>query len=387
MDAAEFKDSPAGTLIPTIEGQAAFVPNPLPPSIDYAAIIDPLSDALLAVGEMNASGRKIDNPYLVIRPLQRLEARLSSALEGTYTTADALALADADENAVVSEETKEVRNYVRAFDFAEHALNDLPISNRLIKGIHEVLLAGVQSGRGRNKRPGEFKDTQNFIGGRGRLIKNARFVPPPPHESQLAMAELECFINREDKQGIPPLVEAALVHYQFETIHPFGDGNGRVGRILIPILLLERGIIDKPLLFVSPAIDGHKDRYVDHMLDVSRNGDWTNWLRFFLEIVANSARNATRTIDRLDALRRDYANRISQSGGSARFTTVAEQLFAKPVISIPQVAQIMGVTYPAAQNAVRRLSELGILEEIPSSTQPKRFVAWEVIHASESWNE
>ena len=384
MDPSAFKNSPAGTLIPTLEGQSAFVPDPLPPAIDYAAIIDVLSDALLAVGEMNASGRKIDDPYLVIRPLQRLEARLSSALEGTYTTADALALADADDDAPVSEETREVRNYIRAFDYAETALRDLPLSNRLIKGTHAMLLSGIQGSRGGNKRPGEFKDTQNFIGGRSRSIKDARFVPPPPRETEDAMADLERFLNREDRAGIPPLVEAALLHYQFETIHPFGDGNGRVGRILIPIFLLERGLIDKPLLFVSPAIDGQKDVYVDHMLEVSRSGAWTPWLRFFLDVVARSARGATRTIDRLESLRKDFADRISSAGGSARYITVADRLFSTPVITIPRVATIMGVTYPAAQNAVRRLVELGILEELEGSSQPRRFIAWKVIEASEA---
>lgn len=383
MNPAEFKDSSAGTLIPTIKGEYAFVPKPLPPTVDHNAIIGPLSEALMAIGELNASGRRIADPYLVIRPLQRLEARLSSALEGTYTTADALALAEADESAAVSDDTREVRNYIRAFDYAKTALEELPISNRLIKGVHRTLLSNVHGERGGNKRPGEFKDQQNFIGGRGRRIKDARFIPPPPRETEDAMADLERYINRPDGSRASALVDTALIHYQFETIHPFGDGNGRVGRILIPIYLLSIGVLHAPLLFISPAIDGRKDEYVDRMLDVSKRGDWANWFCFFLDVVARSARSATSTIDRLEALRRDFQDRIARSGGSARFGVVADSLFVSPVVTIPKVAELMGVTYPAAQNAVKRLTEQEILVPIEGRGQPRRFISWAVIDASE----
>ena len=197
------------------------------------------------------------------------------------------------------------------------------------------------------------------------------------------MSDLERYLNREPTDGIPPLIDAALMHYQFETIHPFSDGNGRVGRILIPIYLLSKGVLDSPLLFVSPAIDGRKDEYVDRMLAVSKEGDWTGWLLFFLEVVTNAARSATRTIDRLDTLRRSFNERISQAGGSARYATAAEGLFATPVTTVRRIADLLGVSYPAAQNTVRRLADLGILEEVKGSGQPRRYICWAVIEASE----
>lgn len=383
MDPTQFKGSPSGTLIPTIQGQMAFMPSPLPPAIDLTAIIGRLSSALLTLGALNASARSLDNPYVVIRPLQRLEARLSSAMEGTYTTADALALAEADSGTDIDDDTREVRNYIRAFDYGRETLQELPVSNRLIKGIHAQLLSSLGKGRGGgSKRPGEYKDQQNFIGGRTRNIADARFVPPPPHETETAMSDLERYLNR-DVDHVPALIDAALMHYQFETIHPFGDGNGRVGRILIPLYLIQRSVLESPILFVSPAVEGRKDEYVDRMLAVSREGLWSDWINFFLEVIEISARSTIETISRLEALRADFRDRIAKSGGSARYATVADALFASPVTTIPQVASLTGVSYPAAQNAVRRLVDLQILTEVDGTSQPKRYISWPVLDASE----
>lgn len=383
MDSSSFKESPSGTLIPTVGGQSAFVPNPLPPNIDHAALAVPMAETMLALGELNSTGRGIADPMLVIRPLQRREALLSSAMEGTFTTANQLALAEADEDLQLDAATLEVRNYLRAFDTADRLRHEIPVSGRMIKEIHRVLLAQTNPGRGASKRPGEYKNQQNFIAGGDRRIENARFIPPPPREAEEAMNALEHFLNRDDKGQIPPIVESALLHYQFETIHPFADGNGRVGRILVPIHLMAVGVLDRPLLYLSPAVEGRKDEYVDLMLNVSRSGAWTDWLLFYLELVRASCVAATEVLNRLEALRAKYREAISETGGSARYITLADDLFLTPVTTIPKVAERLGVTYPAAKNAVDRLIELGILAELESYSNPRRFICWDITDISE----
>lgn len=379
MKLADFKGSPSGTLIPTIAGQHAFVPNPLPPTIDYPAIIGPFSRAMQAIGELNGLAHQLENPLLVIRPLQRQEALSSSAMEGTFTTANALALAEADADQYVDEATKEVRNYVRAFDEARGLLSQIPLSNRLIKATHRVLLSGLSTRRGANKQPGEYKTQQNFIGGGSRRIEEARFVPAPPHETEIAMAALERYLNRPEDDGIPPLIDTALMHYQFETIHPFADGNGRVGRILIPIYLIQRGILQQPLLYFSPAVEGLKGDYVDRMLAVSRLGAWTDWLIFFLDAVTAACAKAAETIEKLLALRDRFRRQIAESGGSARYSILADRLFASPVMSAPEAATLLQVSYPAAQNALARLESLGIVSGLEYTSHPKRYISAAVL--------
>lgn len=383
MDPIEFKDSPAGSLTPTIAGQQAFIPNPLPPQIDYPAIIGPFSRAMQAIGELNGLGHQLENPLVVIRPLQRHEALLSSAMEGTFTTANALALADAEADQYIDEATKEVRNYIRAFDEALRMLQEIPVSNRLIKAVHRALLSGLTTQRGANKQPGEYKTQQNFIGGATRRIEDARFVPPPPQETEIAMTALERYLNREHDAGIPPLIDAALMHYQFETIHPFADGNGRVGRILIPIYLMQRGILQQPLLYFSPAVEGQKARYVDMMLGVSRHGAWSAWIVFFLEAVTAACAKSADTIGRLLALRDRFRQQIAESGGSARYSIISDRLFSTPVISAPEAATLLQVSYPAAQNALTRLEKLGILTELTYTSHPKRFIATSVLEITD----
>lgn len=332
-----------------------------------------------AIGELNGLAHQLENPLVVIRPLQRQEALSSSAMEGTFTTANALALADADADQYVDEATKEVRNYVRAFDEARRMLDEVPVSNRLIKATHRVLLSGLSTLRGANKQPGEYKSQQNFIGGGSRRIEDARFVPPPPHETELAMAALERYLNRIEDNGFPPLIDTALMHYQFETIHPFSDGNGRVGRILIPIYLIQRGVLQQPLLYFSPAVEGQKERYVDAMLAVSKRGAWTDWLVFFLEAVTAACAKSADTIGRLLTLRDKFRRQIAESGGSARYAVIADRLFFSPVTSAPEAAALLQVSYPAAQNALTRLENLGIVSSLDYTSHPKRYISTPVL--------
>ena len=315
-------------------------------------------------------------------------------MEGTYTTADALALAETDDAGITDPQTIEVRNYIRALELAQRLLTELPISSRLIKLIHQSLLSGVAPGRGTFQSPGEFKIHQNFIGGGNRQIENARFVPPPPAETLDSMADLERYIHRHNRGGIPPIIDAALIHYQFEAIHPFADGNGRVGRILVPIHLMNVGVLDRPLLYVSPAAEGRKDDYVELLLNVSKTGDWTTWIEFFLQLIVASCEKASETIAELERLRNEYRRRISTGRMSARLLMLADHLFMTPVITIPRAAELLGVTYPAAKNAIERLIELEILEELflaslhvfddPTNLphHPKRFICRAVVTLS-----
>jgi Fic family protein len=380
MDYDAFRGSPSGRLVPTIHDQLAFVPHPLPPALDLSSMMVEFGETMQAIGDLNGISRQLPNPYMVIRPLQRREALTSSSMEGTHASPDDLVLLEAGEEHAADDSTREVLNYIKALNEAERSLAELPISHRIITNSHRILLAGLSKHRGANKRPGEYKQVQNFIG--GKTIEEARFMPPPPAEADVCMNQLEAYINRGDRDLIPPLVDAALIHYQFETIHPFADGNGRVGRILIPIFLIERGVLEKPLLYISPYLEDHKDKYIDLMYEVSRTGAWLEWISFFLRSVKASCREAIDTIHALRQLQDEYrerAHKVSRSGTAIR---IVDSLFEKPVISIPDAAAIAGVTYPPAAAAVQRLVEAGILRELITETQPRRFMAPEVVMIS-----
>lgn len=381
MNYDDFQASPSGKLVRSREDHWTFLPNPLPPKLDFSNLIEPLQDASMAIGNLNGSGRQIENPYLVIRPLLRREALLSSSMEGTFTTANALVLAETG-TGKVDETSQEVFNYILAFEQSRKMLEKIPLSNRLIKGAHNTLLSNLGAARGAGKSPGEYKNQQNFIGGSSRNIDDARFVPPSPEHTEDAMAKLEQYINRDASNNIPPLIDAALMHYQFETIHPFADGNGRVGRILIPLYLIQKKILNLPLLFVSTAVEGRKQDYVDAMLEVSKTGDWNSWIEYFLQILTASCNSTVDTIYRLLALQTEFRRVAASSGGSAKLAMLTDELFSTPIISIPNAARIMNVSYPAAQNAVNKLVTLKILEELKQTNHPRHYACWQVVNAT-----
>lgn len=378
MDNSLFRESSPGHLVPTIQDAFAFVPNPLPPEIDLAAIFMDYGRAMAAIGTLNAKIAQLSNPQLIIRPLQRREALTSSSMEGTYTTSDELALLEAGADQNTRADTREVLNYVTALMHAVDLMKQLPICHRLIKETHAKLLSGLPLGRGGNKRPGEYKQDQNWIG--GLTPKDARFVPPPPAETQTAMDAMEAFINRPDSTELPPLLEAALVHYQFETIHPFADGNGRVGRILIPLLLMSRELISTPVFYPSASLEGRKDEYIDRMFSVSSKGEWTEWLRFFLEICSDTCLNSVAIIDRMLTLQLDYREKAMASFRSNNVLILIDQLFSTPVVSTPVVRDLLGVTHRAARMTIAKLEQIGVLEKITSGV-PEYFAAKGIIKA------
>jgi Fic family protein len=378
MNPDDFRSSPSGRLIPTIQGCHAFVPNPLPPTaIDLALAASPLERAAQALGELSGIGRALRNPALLIKPFTRIEAVASSKIEGTVTTFSELFLLEAGSEQARAD-TKEVRNYSRALEHGLALLATLPISIRLIRELHTVLMEGVEPSRGARLTPGEFKKDQNWIG--ARLIQNARFIPPPPKEAMEALFELEKYIHQTDE--LPLLIQLALVHYQFETIHPFPDGNGRVGRLLIPLILCERKVLSQPLLYVSPFFEKHYDEYIDTMYDVSKSGLWGRWVNFFLRAVEWSSRNAIQKAHALQDLQRLYHQRVQSARSSALLARLVDALFDIPAINIPFAAQHLGVTYHAAQNNIERLVKLGIISDNDSYKRPKWFFATEIMLVS-----
>lgn len=379
MDDRLFSQSSPGYLTTAIQGINAFVPNPLPPQLDFAALFSDYGDAMGAMGLLNAKINQLKNPHLIIASLQRREALLSSAMEGTYTTSDELALLQAGAEIGARTDTREVLNYVEALNHSVALMRELPICHRLIKEAHQRLLGGLPQGRGGNKRPGEYKTDQNWIG--GPTPQTARFVPPPPDHAQLAMDSLERFLNREDAGAIPPLLEAALVHYQFETIHPFADGNGRVGRILIPLILLSRAAIPSPVFYPSASMEGRKDEYIDRMFAVSTSGDWTGWLRFFLQICGDTCRTSVEVIDRILSLQHDYREQAMKSFRSNNVIILIDHLFAAPVVSTPIAMRLLNVTHRAARMTIANLESIGILEKLPGPSVPDYFVARAILRA------
>jgi Fic family protein len=378
LDKAAFQRSPAGRLVPTLHGQFGFVPNPLPPVISSDAILNGLVNATQALGELNGVLRTLADPYLLIQPLQAREALTSSSMEGTFTTVDALLLAEAGFGGAQGNDTREVFNYSIALRKAVSSLEKIPLSLRTIRGVHSDLMRGVTRIRGANVRAGEFKQHQNWIG--AAAIEAARFVPTPPSETPDCLSQLELYLHRPDRDRTPALIDAALMHYQFETIHPFADGNGRVGRILIPVMLYERRALTHPALFPSRALEMRKDDYIDRMFEVSRSGDWIGWINFFMEIVAQTCRDTIATADTLMTMRERYRKQLQEAGRSALLLSSVDRLFIHPVFSIPQLAEHLDVTYPAAQKNLNTLRRLGIVEEVNGTSHPKYFAAREILN-------
>jgi len=374
----DFIASPSGVLVRTDHGQRAFVPNRLPPpTINLQRLIKPWSEALDAIGELNGIGRTIANPYLLIRPLQRREVVSSSSMEGTYTTVDELLIAEVNETSVTTPDTREVLNYMNALTEAIDSLARVPLSLRTIRDAHRSMLRNVGRNRGAMVRPGEFKQFQNFIGGPG-TIEEARFIPPPPRECMACLQDLESYIH-DDENDLDTLINSALIHYQFETIHPFADGNGRVGRMLIILHLFMKRKLVQPLLYLSPVFEERKDEYIDRMYAVSSKGDWEGWIIFYLIAMRDAARQTIWLTDQIFSLQRDYRARLQKTRMSANLLSVVDALFEHPVISIPAIQANLQVTYPAAKKNVDILVRHNILTEIEGSTNPRLFAARDII--------
>jgi Fic family protein len=384
MDPCKFI-KPSGTLVPTIQGQKAFIPAGLPPDLNLTAIQQTLSEADQKLGELRGIGRYLPNPYLLIRPLQRKEAIASSNIEGTYTSLPELLMFEsgADDSHRTTVDTREVFNYVTALQNGMEMLDHIPVSNRMIHELHKILLKGLPRSRTGYYEAGQYRSEQNFIG-KSKDVSKSRFNPPPPPVHLDCMRDLEHFINDGAMFGLPPLVFAALIHYQFETIHPFPDGNGRVGRLLIPIILRSKQVMDQPLLYMSQYFEDNKDEYTDMMLKVSCKSEWVQWVSFFLRGVTQSCEKTIVTIHKVMQLQEEYKARCQQARSSALLLKIIDKLFETLLINTPAIQELTGTSYTAAKNNIAKLIDCGIVEELKYDGRTKFFFSKELTALFES---
>jgi Fic family protein len=353
----------------------AFVPPPLPPVVTFSEeLVSALSAADWRLGSLGGAGVWLPNPHLLIRPFIRREAVLSSRIEGTQAGVADLVLFEAAPEAAAAPDTQEVANYVGALQFAVQPNRKLPLSLRLIRDLHRQLMTGA---RGEHHTPGEFRRSQNWIGPPGALLSEARFVPPPIDEMNECLDAFEKYLHASSET--PPLIRLAMIHYQFEAIHPFLDGNGRIGRLLISLLLHEWGLLPQPLLYLSAFFERRRTEYYDKLLAVSQHGDWTAWLLFFLEGVAEQAGDATTRAVRLVALRERYRGILQRVRASALPLRLVDYLFDRPAITVSQAEHLLGVTWRAASLIVDKLVEAGVLREVTGRERNRIFVAEEIL--------
>jgi Fic family protein len=351
----------AGRYVRQTTGYRAFVPAPLPPAppVAYGGELQTLlSNADRDLARLDAIASLLPNPDLFVAMYVRHEAVLSSQIEGTQSTLEDVLAFEADAlRDDTPKDVEEVVNYVRAMNHGLARLPTLPLSLRLLREIHGELMAGV---RGGDKSPGEFRTSQNWIGGRGSTLASASFVPPPPHEVMNALGALEKFLH-EARGSVPLLVRCGLAHAQFETIHPFLDGNGRVGRLLITLMLCEDGALSRPLLYLSLYLKAHRAEYYDRLTAIRTQGHWEQWLGFFLRGVAITARMATQTARDIVAMRDGHRNAVAKN---AKALVLLDALFRQPTISVNRVAHAVGCTFPTAAKLVRDFEARGWLREL-----------------------
>jgi Fic family protein len=334
------------------------------------AVVRLLARAEHRLGTVSGAASRLINPYLVSAQMLRREAILSSRIEETIATPEQVALMELDGEGR-TEETREVGNFVRAMEHALTAVQaGIPITGRLLLETHKVLMTGV---RGDRERPGEFRTTQNFIG-RSTDIHAARFVPPPHLELPALLGDLEHLVN-EDVESMPTLARIAVAHYQFETIHPFRDGNGRIGRLIATLMLVREGLLPGPFVPLSSALERRREEYVDLLLRVSMKGDWNSWLTFFFECVIESADEAIGLITALDRLRAEFYARMQAARSSVLLIKLVDALFARPATTIAEVGKLLGVTPATASASISKLEDAGILREITGRTRDRVYVS------------
>jgi cell filamentation protein, protein adenylyltransferase len=385
LNAKEFAKMTPGRLVRAMplsaeeQNLVAFVPAPLPPVIPLTnKLFNLTSDVSNALGRLQGIAGALPDPKILIRSFVRREAQLSSYIENTYANYEEVAAADQDEpkHSLASDDVRETLNAERAIEVGVEAVftKGYPVTNNLLRQMHRVLLSGVRG----EECAGHFRQKQVYIGRETEGVDHARFVPTPPHLLNDLMSDFESYARSKDV--LPALVQIGLVHYQFETIHPFKDGNGRLGRILILLGLCQHALLKVPLINASLYFERNKQMYYDALLNVSTHGDWTGWLLFFLEGLRVAANESIQKLQELTAMQRDYHERLRSARNTALLLTLADNLFIRPVVTISQAAEIMGVTYQAAQNSVRKLVDAKILEVRPRAT-PATFVAKEILRA------
>ncbi len=381
MQPTDFTKRKAGGLVKHPRGYWAFVPNPLPPALDLTwELAGQISAADRGLSELAGLCRTLPNPHLLIRPFMSREAVLSSRIEGTQASLSDLFYFEAARTAPgPTSDVGEVQNYVRALEHSLKRLDKLPLSLRLLREIHEELMHGV---RGDHLTPGEFRRSQNWIGPANCTLNDAVFVPPPPEDLIRALDELEKYLHAASP--LPLVVRLALVHYQFEAIHPFLDGNGRIGRLLVILMLCSEKVLPQPLLYLSAYFEKNRDQYYHRLLAVSQDGQWTEWIQFFLRGVTEQSADSIRRSQRLLSLWQQYRKRVQAARSSALLLTLVDELFSQPFLTFGRAKGILNVTFRAAQLNVKKLVEAGILEEFPGRRYGRVFMAREILEVLEA---
>jgi Fic family protein len=374
MDIELFKKSNAGKLVKTADGYWAFVPYPLPPEMVWGdELANLLSQASHSLGNLVGLGETLPNPHLLIYPFIRREAVLSSRIEGTQSSLSDLLLFEAA-NVEKQEDVKEVENYVLALEHGIGRLKKKSINLQLIKELHKILMEGVwQSKHG----PGEFRREQNWIGPPGCDKLSATYIPPPVYEMHKSLDAFEKFL--QDKQAIPHLVKVALVHYQFEAIHPFLDGNGRVGRLLIILYLHQQNLLPKPLLYISAFFEKYRREYYEQLLNVSQNASWLSWIKYFLRAIITQSEDAMKRARKLVNLQAAYRKEIHEKQLSPSTGRVVDLIFQRPVININSAANALKLTFPAVSKAMKQLEDIGFLGETTGQKRNMVFIAQEIL--------
>jgi Fic family protein len=378
MNIEKFKNSPSGKLIKTKTDYWAFIPNPIPPeglNTFSADFVNVLSEADRGIGALKSLSRLIPNPNLLITPFVRKEAVQSSKIEGTQASLTDIFYYEASKEKPKYSDVLEVLNYVKAINYGFSRIKELPLSLRLIREIHLKLMEGV---RGETMNPGEFRTTQNWIGPPGSSLNDATYVPPPVNEMNELLNQLEKFFYTKD--SIAPLVKCALIHYQFEAIHPFLDGNGRVGRLLITFYLYERGFLYYPILYLSDFFERNRDEYYDLLLGVSQSGNWQEWLKYFIRGVAEQSKAAEETGHNILNLQKNYRQLLQTESVPTPVFKLLDMLFVNPFVSLNGISEFLKVTWPTAKASVEQLIKLGILKEISGRKRNRLYCAEELLN-------
>jgi Fic family protein len=385
MDVEQFRKSTTGRVVKVGEGGLAywaFVPHPLPPAVEFTLeLVHELSEADRALGELVGLAQMLPNPALLARPFAHREAVSSSRIEGTEAAVTDLYAYEAGhlplrtgKPSLPEADVREVLNYVRALDYGLERAETLPISLRLIREVHERLMEGV---RGGHATPGEFRRTQNWIGSPGCTLDDATYVPPPVPEMREALGAFEKYLHQDDL--CPPLMRLALIHCQFESIHPFVDGNGRVGRLLIAFLMVHWKLLPQPLLYLSSFFERRREEYYSLLDGVRSQGAWDQWVSFFLQAVVEQSRDTIARARRLQEVQAAWRERLLTISASARLLQLAESLFEAPVLAITDAQKLLGVSNRSARLNVEKLLNVGILRQVGDGDYGRTYVAGEVL--------
>ncbi|MDA0659061.1 MAG: Fic family protein [Planctomycetota bacterium] len=365
----------SGTFVKQKHGYRAFIPASLPPDppiVMDGELVRLLSAADRALGRLDGVATVLPNPELFVAMYVRQEAVLSSQIEGTQSTLEDVLEFEVDGAAgtTAPQDVEEVVNYVRAMQYGLRRMEELPLSLRLIQEIHGQLLQGV---RGAERTPGEFRRSQNWIGPTGSTLETASFVPPPVHEMHSALGNFEKFLH--DEESVPVLLQCGLAHAQFETIHPFLDGNGRVGRLLITLLLCQRGILHRPLLYLSLFLKSNRSEYYDRLMAIRLHGHWEGWLKFFLRGVFDVSQSATNTAQAILHMREQHRQAIAEKLGTraAYGLKLLDILFEQPILSVQAVEERLECAYVTANKIIDQLVELNVLREFTGGQRNRRY--------------